>query len=224
MSISDLTDLIDDLVPDTSGRITAEKSRRALDAAVAQLSKDRPRLVVADVTVSGSGNELALPEGWRPDLSRVLDLETPVGAMPPSLIDATGWLVATTPAGDVLRLAAPLTPGEVVRIHYTAAHVLSGVQDTIPEAQREAVAHWAAALLCDQLAVAYAANSEPTIAADRTDQGAPSRAWAKQAGVYRQRYHELLGVNPGAVEPAGAVVNLDNTDSRGYRRQIHWRG
>ncbi|WP_153117373.1 hypothetical protein [Rhodocyclus tenuis] len=222
MAIFDLQSLIDDLVPDTSGRITPAKVDRALASAVVRYGKDRPRVLVEDVVCAG-GNDVPLPTGWVSGASRLLELETPIGQMPPVLISQEDWLVLPVPAGDGIRVRDSLAAGTGVRVRFYAPHVLSDAVDTIPALDREAVAHWAGALLADQLAAAYAANSEATIQADRVDQTSPSRTWRKQADVYRQRYFDLLGIDPKLTEPAGEVVNLDQADSRGRPRLTHWR-
>jgi hypothetical protein len=189
---------------------------------VVRYGQDRPRQVVVDV-VSPGGNGLPLPTGWVVGVSRLLNLETPIGEMPPALLSQETWLVTPVPSGEEIRVQIAVTAGAAVRVTFSAPHALTDTADTIPAGDREAVAHWAAGLLCDQLAAAYAANGEPTIQADRVDQGSQARTWRRQADTYRQRYFDLLGIDPKLVRGAGAVVNLDLADSRGQRRQTHWR-
>ncbi len=222
MSLSDYRKLIADLVPDGTGKVSLEATVRAIEAARIRYSGDKPRCVVEDVTAAG-GNDLPLPTAWSADVSRVLAVESPVGAMPPTFVSQEDWLVLAVPGGQALRVRYALAAQAVARITFSAPHVLTESADSIPLLDREAVVCWAASLLCDQLAASYATNSDATIQADRVDHTSPSRTWSKQAGIYRQRYFDLLGIDPKLVVAAGAVVNLDMSDSRGRPRQTHWR-
>lgn len=230
MSFSALSDLVTDLVPDTGARLTAGAMGRALEAARVQYSKDRPRLVLEDITAV-AGNRQALPLGWLPGAALV-SLEYPVGQFPPVMLGPAEFGLLSTPAGDEIGLLNAVPAGEVLRVGFTAPHVLTASPDTctIPAGHFEAVACWAAALLCDQLAAAYADNTDPTIAVDRVDYTSPSRTWAGRAKAYRERYAQLVGVTGLAqgeratTAPACAEADLALAMRDGGSRYNRWRG
>lgn len=223
MSYSALLQQLQDLVPDTGARLTAGARGRALESARKQYSKDRPRLVVEDVIADGS-TTLPLPAEWVQTRSALVSIEYPLDLPEPPMLDPEQYLVVRTPTGDAIRLrSVDVRADDPVRLTYSAAHVLVADPDdsTIPDEDAEAVACWAAALLCDQLAASYADNTEPTIQADRTDYTSPHKAWSERAKAYRTRYGQLLGIDglsasdKPAVKAASAVADMDSTDSRG---------
>lgn len=223
MSYQDLLQQLQDLVPDTGARLSVGARARALESARKQYSKDRPRLVIEDVTADGSAT-LPLPEDWAPAKSALVSIEYPLDLTEPPLLDPEQYVVVRTPAGDAIRLRSLVVPADdLVRLTYSSTHHLTETPDvcTIPDDDAEAVACWAAALLCDQLAATYADNTDPTIQADRADYTSPHKAWSERAKAYRARYGQLLGINglsaadKPAVQAASAVADMDSTDSRG---------
>lgn len=221
MSLSAIQSLIDDLVPDTAGRLKAGALDRAVEAARVHYSADRPRRSVVDIEVPDGGNAVPLPAGWEPEFSKLQDVEYPVGSVPPSLLRAASYAVVQSPTGEVIYVLEALPAGATLRVTYSAPHVLTSLECSIPAARFEAVACWAAALLADQLAAANADNTEPTIAVDRVDQTSPSRTWAARAKAYRERYAQLVGVTGVAegdrptLKSACAEADLDISASDG---------
>lgn len=120
------------------------------------------------------------------------------------------WFVATRPASPV-------------RVRYTLQHALTATEDTIPPADREAVAKYAAALLCEQLASLYASDTDSTLSADRSFGQTRSQAFAARAREYRKQFQAALGIDDKTAAPAGAVVQIGTTDSRGGSRMYHGR-
>jgi hypothetical protein len=81
-----------------------------------------------------------------------------------------------------------------------------------------------AALLCEQLASFYASDTDSTISADRSFGQTRSQAFAARAREYRKQFPAARWAStrrPPA--PAGAVVQLSTTDSRGRSRMFHGR-
>jgi len=108
-----------------------------------------------------------------------------------------------------------------VRATYTIRHVVSISADTIPIEDREPVACWAAAVLCEQLAALYSGNTDSTIQADSVQQTTKAQEYAARARQLRKRYIDELGIDEKRSEPAGVVVNLDFPDSHGQERLTH---
>lgn len=225
--LSELRDVIDDLVRDGATWVTPEQRERAIGLALVRYSADRPREVVEDVTSAG-GVVLPLPTEWEPGESALRGIETPIGADP---LPSDAWRMYRAPSGEEIRLQGyVLMLGDVARLTYSAPHVVSDTTNTIPRAHREAVACYAASLLAEQIATAHAGTSDSTIAADTVDHAHPAREWAKRAKEYRSRYFATLGVEITAqgvekpsMDAAGVVVDLELPTLHGrgrmYRRQ-----
>lgn len=222
MALSDVQDLVDNLVRDDSGAIATADRDAAIVLAVERYSSDRPRLAVEDLT--GDGTKLLdLPAAWVDDFSAIQAIEYPVGSVPPEILDQDAWDLYTSPsATQIMFLSAPVADA-AVRVAFTIKHTLSLAADTIPAAHREAVADWAAALLLDQLASRFSGDSASSIQADVVDHTSKAAEFASRARNLRKQYHDSLGVDPKRSAPAGTVVNLDLVDSRGRDRIFHRR-
>ena len=62
-----LSDLVDNLVRDDSGKIVTADRDRAIDLALKRYGKDRPRSKVEDAAIVAGGRLIALPVGWQAD-------------------------------------------------------------------------------------------------------------------------------------------------------------
>lgn len=190
----------------------------ALRLAVSRYSKDRPRRVVEDVAAPG-GQVLDLPTAWVPGFSDIQQIEYPVGDVPPNLLES--WEIYQAPATESVLIPESIDGGATVRITFTVFHTLDDSTDTIPVVDREAVASYAAALLCDQLAAQYAGDGDSTIQADTVDHGGKSREFGARARTLRKRYTDAIGVDDKSSAPAGVVVDWDNQNSLGHDRLLH---
>lgn len=220
MSLSDYQTLVDELVRDDTGKIATPERDRAIGLAVARYGRDRPRVVVEDVTADGS-NILPLPASWVADKTDLASLEYPVGEYPVSFIDPEFLGVVRTPSGQEIRLVGAIADGEAVRATLHLPHTLDSGGDTLPESDREAVASYAAALLLDQLASLYASQQDSTIQADSVEHRSQSAEYAARARALRARYYDALGIDPKRQVAASATVNLNLADSRGRDRLTH---
>lgn len=211
----DYHNLVDILVPAVLGELSPEQRSQAIALAVTRYATDRPRVLVEDFAGVG-GAFLPLPSGWVEGVSAVQSLESPPDAVPPRIID--GWSLDQGLDGRRIRLSRSLAPGAVVRIAFTAPHVVDDVTDTIPASDREAVANWAAALLLDALANSFAGDRSPTIAADSVEHANKSRDFASRAKTARQLYLDHLGIDPKRNSAAGVVLTIPSVDSLGHAR------
>lgn len=209
-------------VQDDASKLTVDDISRAIAQAVLRYSKDRPRTKVEDLVAPG-GNLLPLPTLWEADFSQLNSLEYPIGNVPPDIIGAGGWAMYATPTAIKIQVMDAITAAESVRATYTIAHVVSGVTDTIPAGDREAVSSYAAALLSDQLASLYSNDQDSTIKADSVQHISKASEFAKRAKVLRQRYFDDLGIDTKRNVAAGAVVNLNLSNSVGRDRLTHPR-
>ena len=212
--LGDYQTQVDALLRDREG-VTGPASRdAAIGQGVLRYSTDRPIRDVVDLTAADT-HYLALPAGWVTDFSRVLRVEHPIGQHPPAIVPGEDWQHYDTPAGLMILLHVGLAVGAAVRVTYTRPHTVDALTDTIPAIHRDAVASYAAGLLCRELAAYYSGDSDSTIAADTVDHGDQAMRWDKRGRELRQRYYESLGVNPRRNTAAGAVVDLDRQPSYG---------
>ncbi len=217
---AELLALVQQNVRDDSGVLSPDDYDAALTLALSRYSSDRPRYRVEDLPATGS-DRLNLPSGFQLGISSVTSVEYPLDAFPPECLDNDQYLVYQAPDGWLVRFA--FAPTSEVRVTYSVAHHVSDTEDTVPIAHREAVACWAAASGCDQLASHYANASDSTIQADRVDRQNQSRDYAARAKALRARYLNELGVNEKKAAASGVIVDIDLSDSLGQDRFIHGR-
>lgn len=217
----DYQTLATELVRDDAGKIVAAERDRAIGAAVLRYSTDRPREKVQDLTPA-SAQLLPLPAAWEDGFSVLLELEHPIGQIPPSLIPQDRYALYQEPAAVKIQLIDGVAvAANNVRAKYSIKHQVDAGVDTIPLQHREPVACWAAAMLCDQLAAFYSGGTDTSIQADSVQQTTKAQDYSARARSLRKRYLDELGVEEKKSAPAGVVVNLDQVDSRGEDRLLH---
>ncbi|MFE8644130.1 hypothetical protein ACFX58_03485 [Sphingomonas sp. NCPPB 2930] len=204
MALADYQQLVDSMVRDQSGTITPLDRDRAIELARLRYSQDARRELVEDVTWTALGVFGPAPMGWTP-FATVLRAEYPIGQQPLAEIHAA---VYEAPGGLGLETVNALPPGAVVRLTITAPHVLRDqpAADTIPLVHREAVASYAAHLLCKQLASYFSGQRETAIGADVSQTDTRARQYASQAKDYRRAYYASLGLVDPYSDKAGAVA------------------
>lgn len=218
--LSDYETLVTDLIRDDAGRIVTAEKDRAIQLAVQRYSKDRERIKVEDVATTAA-NKLPLPPAWETDLSEIRSLECPIGSVPPEVIATDRYGFYRDTSALYVQLLDALNVGTLVRVTYTIAHVVSAVADTIPVKDREPVACWAAATLCDELAAFYSGGTDSTIQADSVQSRSKAQEYSTRAAALRKRYFNELGLEDKRAAPAGTVVTLRSEDSRGQARLTH---
>lgn len=218
--LSDYQTLATELVRDDAGRIQTAERDRAIQLAVQRYSKDKERLKVEDVVATGV-NTLPLPAAWEADVSELRSLEYPVGQVPPQYLQNERYSLYQLPASTVIMLLDAVAAGATIRAAYTITHVVSTTVDSIAVKDREPVACWASALLCDQLAAFYSGGTDSTIQADSAPGQSRAQEYSARATKLRKRYLDELGINDKRNVAAGAVVNLDARDSQGRDRLTH---
>ncbi len=216
--LGDIQALVGDLVRDDVDRVSPEQRDRAIRLAVAQYSKDRPRRVVEDATAPG-GSRLPMPAG----AMRVEAVEHPAGQVPPAILPAAAWGHYHGPDQVDLIFTRPIPTGAVVRLVLLRPHVLTTDASTVPEADYEALASYAAAVLFDQVAATTSGDSNPTIPADAVNHASKPESFAKRAERLRQRYYDLLGIDVKRTRPASAMAVQPLPASDGGWRLTHAR-
>lgn len=222
MPLADYQTLVTNLVRDDTGKIAIADRDEAIARAVARYSKDRPRIKIEDVAAPG-GNKLNLPAGWQAGFSELRAIEYPIGDTPPTLLDQDTYAIYSTPTGDEIKIVNAINASQLVRMSYTIRHLVDAGNDTIRADDREPVCAWGAALLLEQLAALFTGASDSTIQADSVDRRSKGGEYASRAKSLRARYFAELGLDEKRNIAAGAVVDLDATDSQGRDRLLHPR-
>lgn len=200
MALADYQTLVDSLVRDQSQTLKASDRDRAIELARLRYSADVSRELVRDVTWPVAGFLGPLPTDWVQG-AWLMSAEHPVGQNPQSLLDLSIYM---DPAGQLLMAAESLPAGAVVRVGFAVPHQLNSSGDTIPAEHREAVASYAAHVLCQQLAAYYSAERESSISADGSNTESRARAYAYRAKDYRAAYFAGVGKADPAAKAAGS--------------------
>lgn len=204
MALADYQTLVTSLVRDQSGAITDADRDRAIELARLRYSEDAERMLTEDVTWAQAGYFGPLPQGWAAG-AWLIDAEYPVGQQPPAKIELA---IYQEPTAQQLVAQDALAAGSVVRVSFAAPHQLTANADTIVLVHREAVASYAAHVLCKQLAAYYSAERETSINADSSNTESRARNYALRAKDYRAAYFAGIGkADPQAAGGAGAAGN-----------------
>lgn len=218
--LSDYQTLVTDFVRDDAGKISTGQRDGAIAAAVERYSEARPVEKAADIA-GASGNSIALPTGWESGFSDLKSLEYPVGRVPPTYLESDAYALYLGTGGLSIMLLSALPAGSTVRAVFTVHHQLTTLVDSIPLRHREAVAKFASASLCDQLAALYANDTDSTIGAGMVQGQTKSQAYAARARDYRKQYQDAVGVTDKTMQPASAVATLRPRDARGQPFLYH---
>lgn len=189
MALADYQTLVDSLVRDASGTLTSVDRDRAIELARLRISADATRELVRDVIWVAAGHFGPLPADWAAG-AWIKTAEYPVGQNPQQLIDLA---IYADPDDQQLMTADELPAGAVVRVAFAAPHLLATGVDTIPPKYREAVASYAAHLLCKQLATHYSGERDASIGADASNTDSRSRNYSYRAKEYRAAYYAGIG-------------------------------
>jgi hypothetical protein len=206
-----LFDLTCGKVKDDSGKIDNPGDyQTAITAALKRYSKHRPLNLVADIPGDG-GHDYSLPEGWNPGLSGILCVEFPAGLIPEVILDSRDYKLYQSPAGQKLRILNIIpTAEEAIRVTYNGLHT----EETLPEADQEAVASLAASICCGQLAAAFGNTSDPTIQADVVNYRTKTDEFRRLADFLEGQYKEHLGIFGVDSTPAAMAVSPASEDKR----------
>ncbi|MCF6265235.1 MAG: hypothetical protein L3J57_01665 [Desulfuromusa sp.] len=198
-----LVDLVEGKVKDDSGKLNLlDDYLPAVEAALADYSKHRPKIQVADLPGSDS-HDLILPAEWVPDFSAVRTVEYPVDNIPASQLSNDAWTLYRAPSGLQLRmLKDSVDTSESVRLSFT----IMRAEADVPAADQDALACLAAAICCDTLANIFTQSGDSTIAADVVNYRSKGDEFARRGKQYRQRFFDHFGIKEGSTQPAMSTV------------------
>lgn len=199
----------------------------AIDMAVKEHSRHRPRIVVEDEDGDG-GFDYAITglAAWADGFSVIKSVEYPVDDTDetPDVLQDDAWMIYEKPAGKYLRFLEDSPPAtEDFRVTYTALHTCTDAVCTIKSIDDEAVQTLAAAYFCEMLATYYAQSQDSTIQADSVDHTSKSRDYAARAKIYRKHYFDHLGIEEGQTPAASITRDQDTWPSWRTDRMTHPR-
>lgn len=215
------------LVQDKAGDLATADRDRAIAHAAEQFSRVRPRLIVADVTGTGS-NDYAPPTGWEEQFSTILSIEFPTGNVPATLLEDGDYEIYRTTAGERIRLRTQQpTASEAFRVSFTGLHSVTATAGTIGDGNFRAVCHLAAAIACRMLATQYSQATSPSLGADSVDHKSKAGEFAARSRELLQIYRIHIGAQAETPAPAASYTqDWDRDFGWGEDRLTHprrWR-
>ena len=205
--LADIQKLTDILAIDADGRFSPEDRAAAIELALFRYSSDRPRAACETVEFDGSAF-LSMPDGWQKDFSRVLEIKTECGKRVP-------FETVPSLSGEKILLSGDVHTGDVVTVWFTQRHIATETEDTVPPADREAVANWAAAFLLDGMAAGYAGSVNSTISSDSVEHGSKANNYHAQAAACRKFYRDHMGLDDKRNAAAGTTVVVKRSGTSG---------
>ena len=215
------------LVQDQAGDLSSEDLDKAIGHGADQFSRVRPRIVVADVTGTGS-NDYTPPSGWIEQFSTVRSIEFPTGNVPSTLLEDGDYEIYRTPTAEKIRLLKDKpTASETFRVTFPGLHSITASTGTIGDGDFRAVCHLVAAIACRMLANRYAQLQQPTLGADVADHKSKAQEYASRARDLYAVYRQHIGADKDAQVPGASVVqDWDQNFPWGEDRLTHprrWR-
>lgn len=213
MSLESITRLVDDKIRSTALGVKLadpEVRDRAIEQAVLQYGLDLPRKV-SELVTNVTGSVFDAPAGWIAGESQLEAVEFPVGQAPRATLEAAPVLRLDDTWGIMLAGGVSLA-ADTVRVHYSLGHVATAEECTVPPRDENAVACWAAAELCRQLATQKGHERDATIAAAAVNQASQSGDLARRAKDWFAQYRQQLGLpdpeRTSGPDAAGAVTQF----------------
>ncbi len=126
---------VDEIVQDDAAKLTTTEKANYLLEAIKQYSKHRPREIVRDITGTGAYDYAVATylTSWVKGFSIIKSIEYPADKRTPVYLEESDdWIIYEKETGQILRLIndTPATT-EVIRVLYTALHILVDATVTI---------------------------------------------------------------------------------------------
>lgn len=192
MTLSGFADLVAAFVRDDAKVLNPLDYDSAAQQALQRYSQDAPFYVTE--SVSCDGLMAPLPESWQARFSQLKSAVALTGGSTPDV----------TQQGEQLLLGRYFT-GQL-QLEFSVPHQLDEQTDTVYYGDMEALACYAAAICCDQLASYYITETNNTLNVDTTVHQLKSSEYRKQANAYRARYQSHIGTKTPGSTAAGVFV------------------
>ena len=222
ITIPQLQQLVAGHLQDTADKLSSADVTAAVEEALAgRYSKDRPRVVVEDLTGDGAKYEwdLATIEDWQNGFSQVVRIEYPQGEQVPNYLENDEWMIYESPTGRFLRFTFAPRAAIKARVRFTARHAVDA--SSLADADFYAVGALAASLAARRLSAIYAQTGDSSIGADTVNYRTKSQEYLALARRLEQDYENLLGTDPERTAPAASRTADWKGDTAGGDRLTH---
>ncbi len=200
----------------------------AVNAALRRYNRDRPRVLVEDITGDGGRYYLLSSSltDWVRGFSTVLQVDYDVGTRitsdeDPELLEPIEWEIYLSATDTEYLYLVDYAPSasEDVRVWYTTPHDHSDSADTVYAEDVDPLRWLAAAVSCEILATRASATSDTTINADSVSYQSKQRQYSEEAGKWAKMYYDHVGAPAdGGPAPAAGVADWDRGSFRSGRR------
>lgn len=197
-------------------RIDTSDLELGLQAALGELSKDRPREVAETFDGNGVLYDFILdPLVFIPDVSKTLEVEYPAGERVPVIVDSQSWTLLRGTTTIRLFDITPSVGVDNVKVVYTAAYphpTDSAAVDVVPAAWFDAVAALAASEACRSIAAMLARRAHKQVAGVEIRDPATDdmfRLASELRNVYKR---VVLGTESGSDPGYAPALSMSDTD------------
>ena len=194
LDLSDYEGEVKSLVKDSAGKLEDPADYHdALRKAARWYSQTEAREIVEDLTSDGT-DDYSLPSNFEDRYSEIVSIEHPISGAgeKPAVLDDANYEIARLPSGLKLRLYVSVAAGQKIRVTYTARHILSDAENTLPDAAFEAVTEYAAGCCFDRLAAVYTPTTEDMPQGDFSVFRSVSDKYKSQAKAMKASAEEKL--------------------------------
>lgn len=226
MPLQNYRTLVATKIQDTAEKLQPDQIDELISEAVGLYSADNPLHKIHVLTGDGVTVTFAVPSDWEDGFSWIEQIEHPVGRQEPEYLDdddVIEYRDPTTSLPKIRFVTMTLANAATAAVEYVVRHTVTTSTDTIPTADRPAVANLAASLCCQVLAVYYTQTSDSTIGADAVSYATKGDEYQKRAEMYRAAYNAQMGVTEDGVLPASAIQDLD-VDLQNLMGDRFWHG
>lgn len=200
---------------------------QAVTSALNEYTIDRPRYVTELYDADGSTYEFPLPRRWAKDISRITQIEYPMGNQQPTYLYPDDYVVRKSSVGSGSNeslhfvLLVPSAGSGIFGVTYTTRHELSTVLNTIPNNDYAPFLYLCASYVAMSGASKASQTSQGGINADAVNYQSYEQKWRDVAAGLRSVYEEHMG--SGDVPGTGVTVQWKSTFSWGQERIFHRR-
>jgi hypothetical protein len=216
---------LDTALQDTAEKLQPDDKERLLSQAVVIFSKDKPNTKVHEITGDGSAYDFAMPSDWVDGVSYITgEIEYPADEyQDPVYLEKVDWMffrklvtvLTVTSTVTYLRFRS-FTPAlsKKARFEYALPHTVSDSENTISNADIEAVVTLTAALCFWALAAKFTQTTDPSIEADVIDYQRKSDTYSQLAKEKISIYNSMMGLGEESKgnAPASAGVAIKDLD------------
>ena len=215
MTRQEYLDAIDIELKDTGSFLSTNDKSQALDNAIQQYSKDRPRIRMKEFDGDGSSYDFQLPDDYIGGFSWIVMVEYPAGKQEPRIKREDRYAVYFKNDLYYLRMKYNVpSSSESLRVWYTTLHN----EGTIPETDTRLIVKLATSYCFRMLAAKFAQSKDSIIDADIVDYKSKVEQYTALADKLEAEYNRVIGRGDKGHPPAFAIKDWDRSlsEARGH--------